>query len=126
MPGFISLTGVVISDKEMKQFHYNDIGSRIEGLKEGKEALKDNDDEVRETRTVFWKTYPGITKNEVMQNVSVTCLNKSHITLGVHTFFYRQLGCLAFSLRFWPEIKQLLSNCPASDLTFSSKTAYFH
>ena len=29
-------------------------------------------------------------------------------------------------LRFWPKIKQLLSNCPASDLTFSSKTAYFH
>ena len=38
--------------------------------------------------------------------------------------FYRQLGCLAFSLRFWPKIKQLLSNCPASDLTFSS--ANFH
>ena len=23
------------------------------------------------------------------------------------------LGCLAFSLKFWPKIKQLLSNCPA-------------
>ena len=40
-----------------------------------------------------------------------------------YTFFHRQLGCLAFSLRFWTKIKQLLSNCPASDLTFSSKTA---
>ena len=72
MPGFISLTGVVVSDKEMKQFHYEDIGSRTEGLKEGKEALKDNDDEVRKTRPVFWKTYPGVTKNGVMQKVSVT------------------------------------------------------
>ena len=34
-------------------------------------------------------------------------------TLGTH-FFYRQLGYLAFSLRFWPKIKQFLSNCPAS------------
>ena len=47
-----------------------------------------------------------------------------------YTFFYRQLGWLNFSLRFWPKIKpkirQLLTNCPASDLTFSSKTAFFH
>ena len=31
------------------------------------------------------------------------------------------LGCLAFSLIFWPKIKQLLNNCPASDLTFFFK-----
>ena len=43
-----------------------------------------------------------------------------------HTHFYRQLGCLAFSLRFWLKIKQLLSNCPASDRSFSIKTADFH
>ena len=30
--------------------------------------------------------------------------------------FYRQLGCLAFSLRFWPKIKQLLNSYPASDI----------
>ena len=35
-----------------------------------------------------------------------------------YTFFYRQLGCLAFSLKFWPNINQFLSNCPASDLIF--------
>ena len=39
--------------------------------------------------------------------------------------FNRQLGCLAFSLRFWSNIKQFLSNCPASDWTFSFKTADF-
>ena len=33
--------------------------------------------------------------------------------------------CLAFSLRFWPKIKQLLSNWPASDWTFSFKKADF-
>ena len=27
-----------------------------------------------------------------------------------YTFFYRQLGCLAFRLRFWLKIKQFLSN----------------
>ena len=32
--------------------------------------------------------------------------------------WYRQLGCLAFSLRFRPKIKQLLSNCPTSGWTF--------
>ena len=26
-----------------------------------------------------------------------------------YTFFYRQLGCLAFSLRFWPKFEQLPS-----------------
>ena len=41
-----------------------------------------------------------------------------------YTFFlYRQLGCLALSLRFWPKIKQFLSNCPASDWIFSFKTS---
>ena len=30
-----------------------------------------------------------------------------HMVVGC-TFFYRQLGYLAFSLRFWAEIKQLL------------------
>jgi hypothetical protein len=29
--------------------------------------------------------------------------------------------CLAFSLRFWPEIKQLLSNCPALSLFLSKQ-----
>ena len=33
--------------------------------------------------------------------------------VGTH-FFYRQLGCLAFSLRFWPKIKPF----PASVWTF--------
>ena len=32
---------------------------------------------------------------------------------------------VAFSLRFWPRIKQFLSNCPASDWTFSFQTAGF-
>ena len=40
--------------------------------------------------------------------------------IPITLFFHRQLGCLAFSLIFWPKIKQLLSNCRASDLTFSS------
>ena len=30
----------------------------------------------------------------------------------LHFSFYRQLGCLAFSLRLWSKIKQFLSNCP--------------
>ena len=45
--------------------------------------------------------------------------------LNRYTFF-RQLGCLAFSLRFCPKIKQFLSNCPASDLIFLQKTANFN
>ena len=52
-------------------------------------------------------------------------LATSQLSIRIHILFYRHLGCLAFSLRFWPKIKQLLSNCPASDLTFSSKTANF-
>ena len=32
----------------------------------------------------------------------------------IHTFFYRQLGCLAFSLIFWRKIELFLSNCPVS------------
>ena len=35
--------------------------------------------------------------------------------------FYRQLGCL----RFRPKIKQLLSNCPVSELILSSKDSKF-
>ena len=31
-----------------------------------------------------------------------------------YAFFIRQLGCLAFSLRFRAKIKQFFSNCPAS------------
>ena len=46
-------------------------------------------------------------------------------SLVSYSFFYRQLGCLAFSLWFWPKIKQLVSNCPASDWTFSFKTGDF-
>ena len=57
--------------------------------------------------------------------------SKHHTKLGeggvieVCTFLYRRLGCLAFSLRFWQIIKQLLTNCLASDWTFSLKTANF-
>ena len=39
------------------------------------------------------------------------------------TFFY---SCLAFSLKFWPKIKQFPSNCSASDWAISFKTANFH
>ena len=46
--------------------------------------------------------------------------------IRVHTFFIGNSVGLAFSLLFWPKIKQLLSNCPASDWTFSFKTADFH
>ena len=53
------------------------------------------------------------------------CFFEFHSMVYIY-FLYRQLGCLAFSLRFWSKIKQLLSNCPASDWTFFSKTAYFH
>ena len=45
--------------------------------------------------------------------------------LVVYTFFYRKLSGLAFSLRFWAKIKQLLSNYPTSDWTFSFKIANF-
>ena len=40
------------------------------------------------------------------------------ILIHVYTFFNRQLGCLAFNLKFWPKIKLILSNCPASDWVF--------
>ena len=46
-------------------------------------------------------------------------------------FFYRQLDCLAFSMRFEPKIKQLLSNCLASipfkvlDLFFRSDRYFY-
>ena len=40
------------------------------------------------------------------------------------TIFSRQLGCLTFSLRFWPRRKQRFSNCQA--WSFSLKTADFH
>ena len=32
----------------------------------------------------------------------------THSIVYSYTLFYRQLGCLAFSLRLWPKIKQLL------------------
>ena len=52
--------------------------------------------------------------------------NRHHLFLqGTLFYTYRQLGCLAFSLRFWPKIKQLLSNCSALDWTFSFKTGDF-
>ena len=35
--------------------------------------------------------------------------------MALHSF-YRQLGCLAFSLRFWPKMKQLLSNYKTKQL----------
>ena len=40
-----------------------------------------------------------------------------------YTHFYREFGCLAFSPRFWSIIRQLLSNCPSSDWSFS-KTVF--
>ena len=40
-------------------------------------------------------------------------------------FLYRQLGCLALSLRFWPKIKQLLSNCPAWEMAKEATQPYF-
>ena len=57
-----------------------------------------------------------------IQEVEVQCHVLTEVTFDalyniderLHVF-YRQLGCLAFSLRFWPKIKQLLSNCPSSD-----------
>ena len=52
-------------------------------------------------------------------------LNRRFKENEVHTFSYRQLGCLTFSLIFWAKIKQLFSNFPASYWTFSFKTAYF-
>ena len=48
----------------------------------------------------------------------------THVDVLYYTHFLcRQLGCLAFSLRFWPKIKQFLSICRASDWTSSFKTA---
>ena len=48
--------------------------------------------------------------------------SSSFFSIQLHTFFSRQLGCLAFSLRFWPKIKQFLSNCPASlDFFFQNR-----
>ena len=61
----------------------------------------------------------GSTKNLPVLNALWTFVKLQY------TLFYRQIGCLAFSLRFWPKIKQLLSNCPASDWTFSFKTGDF-
>ena len=50
---------------------------------------------------------------------------KNIIEVKTRTHFYRQLGCLAFSLRFWPKIMQFFSNCHASDWTFSFKIGDF-
>ena len=37
----------------------------------------------------------------------------------IYTHFFKGNSvALAFNLRFWAKIKQLLSNCPDSDLTF--------
>ena len=48
-------------------------------------------------------------------NIVLVCvLLQGDETDQIH-IFYRQLGCLAFSLKFWQKIKQFLSNCPASD-----------
>ena len=41
-----------------------------------------------------------------------------------YTLFYRQLGCLAFSLGFWPKIKQLLS-LPSLRLDFFFQNRWF-
>ena len=49
----------------------------------------------------------------------------SHVCIfSVCVLYDIDLGGLALSLRFWPRIKQLVSNCPASDWTFSSKTVF--
>ena len=68
-------------------------------------------------------SYIGVNGLTVLQSLGssgalVVSIYELHI-------FYRQLGCLAFSLRFLPKTKQFLSNFPASDWTFSFKTAYF-
>ena len=44
-----------------------------------------------------------------------TILTHSIVYNG-YTLFYRQLGCLVFNLRFWPKIKQLLSNYKTKQL----------
>ena len=44
--------------------------------------------------------------DKVSQSVKCRRRGRGHITLLI--FIYRQLGCLTFSLRFWPKIKQFL------------------
>ena len=56
---------------------------------------------------------------------TIIALHPDHNLEKRDTLFYRQHGCLAFSLRLLPKIKQFLSNCPASDWTFSFETADF-
>ena len=56
---------------------------------------------------IFWYIQNHVT-GVVCRSCLITCTH----------FFYKQLGCLGLSLRFWPKIKQLLSNCPASDWEF--------
>ena len=53
-------------------------------------------------------------------------MTPEHHTAKRHIhIFSGQLGCLAFSLKFLPKIKQFLSDCPTSDRTFSFKTDDF-
>ena len=69
-----------------------------------------------------WSSKP---RCRVMTSIINTSTDEFTFKTKNYTLFYRQLGCLAFSLVFWPKIKQFLSNCPASDWTFSFKTACF-
>ena len=85
---------------------------------------------------LIWRQYEGQKKRlSIMIILSSTLIFFSIyweqyiwwvITFFGYTFFYnQQLTCLAFSLRFWPKIKQLLSNCPASNLTILQKQLIF-
>ena len=51
-------------------------------------------------------------------------LSPPHLNTGC-IFFYRQPGCLAFSLKFGPKIKQFLSNFPSSDWVFFFRNSWF-
>ena len=88
------------------------------------EPSTDCDDVVGDGWQCGSELYDGLIHTR-LQGITGKFLTIPKLNYRSYTFFYRQLGCLAFSLRFWPKIKHLLSNCPASDLTFSSKSANF-
>ena len=71
-------------------------------------------------------------RKHIPNNYHCGCMGRQMFIRGPCTYpsslvqiFYRQLGCLAFSLRSWPKIKQFLSNCPASDWPFSKNRLIF-
>ena len=64
-----------------------------------------------------WPSLHGVsTPNSLQSRNRSTFPTESWNPMALY-FFYRQLCCLVFSQRFWPKIKQLLSNYPASDWT---------